>query len=528
LIFLPKRVFYVFPASVFSENTVNLWRIFLLLQKKDKKMAYSNGRIYVDTSVTPNIGVSIRDVQRALGVGSPDLGTLCTHANINKWARYKPERYTGLEPMAFADRKENNFGLDVPFCYNNIMNGIVDEIINGGVPSWVYLKPRGDRRAYGQGMEFYRLTDFVRNPNERTPDSNGDPTPVNLQGYNHAARMPFNVFLNMAGITELWDSDLGVSYLQINKQVTQYLVFSFINAIGDDLHLQDFIDFNDNYGNIAWRPVAQMFDDVGTTDWYEQSQPQMEVSGDPISSNQGSSLEFRVSINNLSLWSRHHFCIGVGCCDQSSPLIWKSGNNKCFILPYTDDQASNQEWPFYYYVEIVSNPARRLNVTALQYFRQGLNQWVSAGGTVPYFNIDSLAAEQIRLTMTITKNGNNVAFVGENGTAPYGYGALRIQARESYADSSGETIKYMTPNYGTNPPTGENPWATAPYLLIPAGDESDTVTIFATMYINGKIPVNGYAQYHIYVNSGATDEHGQLVWDNIGYFSIQKLPYSNS
>jgi hypothetical protein len=130
--------------------------------------------------------------------------------------------------------------------------------------------------------------------------------------------------------------------------------------------------------------------------------------------------------------------------------------------------------------------------------------------------------------MTITKNGNNVAFVGENGTAPYGYGALRIQARESYADSSGETIKYMTPNYGTNPPTGENPWATAPYLLIPAGDESDTVTIFATMYINGKIPVNGYAQYHIYVNSGATDEHGQLVWDNIGYFSIQKLPYSNS
>ena len=33
---------------------------------------------------------SIYDVQRALGNGSPDLGTLCKANTVNKWAKYKP------------------------------------------------------------------------------------------------------------------------------------------------------------------------------------------------------------------------------------------------------------------------------------------------------------------------------------------------------------------------------------------------------------------------------------------------------
>ena len=45
-------------------------------------MPYSNGIITAP--------VSIYDVQRALGSSSPDLGTLCRHQNVNKWAKYKP------------------------------------------------------------------------------------------------------------------------------------------------------------------------------------------------------------------------------------------------------------------------------------------------------------------------------------------------------------------------------------------------------------------------------------------------------
>lgn len=45
-------------------------------------MAYSNGIITAP--------VSINDVQRALGNGSCDLGTLCQSVSINQWSKYKP------------------------------------------------------------------------------------------------------------------------------------------------------------------------------------------------------------------------------------------------------------------------------------------------------------------------------------------------------------------------------------------------------------------------------------------------------
>ena len=92
-------------------------------------MSYNNNRITAP--------VSIRDVQRALGVSVQDLGTLCKHENINKWARYKPVRSLSkiVRPVTFAERKAVNFGLDVPWCasyrittggqiYIDMLNGI--------------------------------------------------------------------------------------------------------------------------------------------------------------------------------------------------------------------------------------------------------------------------------------------------------------------------------------------------------------------------------------------------------------------
>lgn len=45
-------------------------------------MSYSDGKI--------SGAVSVYDVQRALGVSSDDVATLCTSNKINKWAKYKP------------------------------------------------------------------------------------------------------------------------------------------------------------------------------------------------------------------------------------------------------------------------------------------------------------------------------------------------------------------------------------------------------------------------------------------------------
>ena len=64
-------------------------------------MSYSNGEIYGV--------VSINDIQRALGVSANDLGTLCRHANINKWARFKPVIYSNK--FAFRSRVISTFHL---------------------------------------------------------------------------------------------------------------------------------------------------------------------------------------------------------------------------------------------------------------------------------------------------------------------------------------------------------------------------------------------------------------------------------
>ena len=124
-------------------------------------MSYANGVIYIDTSVTPNIGVSWYDVQRALGTSETDEGTLCTRPNINKWARYKPERAAGPTPLLHGSiygqtrtRKTNHFGLEVPFCTLDIMNGKVYNILERTETGWDYLKPQGDRTAQGGVKEF--------------------------------------------------------------------------------------------------------------------------------------------------------------------------------------------------------------------------------------------------------------------------------------------------------------------------------------------------------------------------------------
>lgn len=58
-------------------------------------MGHSNGKI------TAPVGIDA-DIAPVLGVGSYDLGYLCSnaHGKINPWARYKPVRYESLAPGA--------------------------------------------------------------------------------------------------------------------------------------------------------------------------------------------------------------------------------------------------------------------------------------------------------------------------------------------------------------------------------------------------------------------------------------------
>ena len=48
-------------------------------------MSHNNGRIYIDTSVTPNIGISVWEVAYVLGSGAD----VCRNQKIKPFAKYK-------------------------------------------------------------------------------------------------------------------------------------------------------------------------------------------------------------------------------------------------------------------------------------------------------------------------------------------------------------------------------------------------------------------------------------------------------
>ena len=145
-------------------------------------MAYNNGIITAP--------VSVYDIQRVLGVGSPDVGTLCKHANINKWAKYKPVRlnliditpqwdYTNNVWRSSATWYKGNasiynaYGWAAP--YNNSLLTLLNSCYNrnntpaGTHNGWESQLPRG-----GSYNEPYRLTDFAQ--------------------YNHKAYKPSNTY----------------------------------------------------------------------------------------------------------------------------------------------------------------------------------------------------------------------------------------------------------------------------------------------------------------------------------------------
>lgn len=90
-----------------------------------------------------------------------DLADLCTHENINMWAKYKPFRSSIMffkqdGDSTKSDRDEemrrNNYGIQPPDprSSTDIVSCINDE--------WTYLRPRGKNYNYN---EPYRLADFI-------------------------------------------------------------------------------------------------------------------------------------------------------------------------------------------------------------------------------------------------------------------------------------------------------------------------------------------------------------------------------
>lgn len=133
-------------------------------------MSINNGSI-----IAP---VSISDIASLIGASSFDLGTLCKHQNINKWAIYKPESHRKLDVLSLEnDRKPNHMGLspvELP-AMKETAGGVVSISIasaEDSIREWYYQKPTGGSSSP------LRISDFI---NPEKPES---------LGYNHDAVAP--------------------------------------------------------------------------------------------------------------------------------------------------------------------------------------------------------------------------------------------------------------------------------------------------------------------------------------------------
>ena len=127
-------------------------------------MAYdaTNKRVYIDTSVTPNVGVSIADVKTCLSESSNDLGTLCTSNSIKKWAKNKPIRFNTIGILTQSQREDAFWGLGEPEEHETAgqtagaqLDAFRSAATDEHGHAFEYLKPTGTI-----GVAPYRLLDF--------------------------------------------------------------------------------------------------------------------------------------------------------------------------------------------------------------------------------------------------------------------------------------------------------------------------------------------------------------------------------
>lgn len=529
-------------------------------------MPVSNRMIYIDTSTDPDLGVSIADIQSLVPVtikrtvsgvterrNSSDLGTLAgssvgdtirdnaggqswtvaSRVEINKWARYKPQRSDRLKYLPHGTmlaqtgtRKGGNFGLSIPFC-NGVMNELVHDLItpSSGVKGWEHLKPRGDRTAQGQGQEWYRKADFVRLPS--TIDDTDD-TPSALTGYNHLAPIPFNVEINADLTNE-----------EVNKEEISNLEITFRNSLGNDLHLQDFVNVaSGETTGYAWRPVIQVFNDYKpeTKDWWKQYKPVVEVAGQAITGTAGSTFKVSLNIQDTNKFPfqsgsdrsiyKYYLCIGVGYCtpsnpsnpslpptDQNASLVFHDATNNLFVIPYNQEDVDNGVYPFLYSFWVTKHEERKINVTELWYWDDGRVTWRQATRSGTNFTVGANAGELIRIIMTIDKRENvdTAYFVPQHPSSEAHTPYFRVQARESL-NGGAETTYWLTPKSRVS----DQNWTNVTEIAIPpkVSGEAATVTAYAECYTS--ISRGQLKTYHMYSATGDSE------YVHNGQFTIQR------
>lgn len=188
-------------------------------------MPIKNGRIYIDKSKTPKIGVSVHEIARCIGVGTLDLGELCTHDKVNMFSRKKSVEIPIQEPNRATDwwrGTEGNCGIAAPARVSSFFSLLSQ--YDGKMNGWVRVKP----------VTWNRANDF--------------------DGYYHYAQPPIKEMDSMDSYFKLEDTPVNVSIAYNEDDVDE-------NGSGS-LKMSDIII--DNQPLNDWYLGVVIFDESGS------------------------------------------------------------------------------------------------------------------------------------------------------------------------------------------------------------------------------------------------------------------------
>lgn len=176
---------------------------------------------YNSTTRTIKAPVSVYDVQLALSTSANDVGLLCKHININKFARYKPVKFASIAPITDANRRSVGHGIIIPdIVTSSSITGAA--IMDAASNDWDYDPPAGGSATP------YRLTDFANYEHQSS------------DGYYHLAVPPIQVSYPREGWTFIKGSSQRTLVIYIDLDPDD----SAINLQADDFSASG-LNFNE-------------------------------------------------------------------------------------------------------------------------------------------------------------------------------------------------------------------------------------------------------------------------------------------
>ena len=156
-----------------------------------------------ESSDSYGIGIDA-DISPVLGVGSDDLGYLCSnqHGKINIWSRFKPMIWNDVSIHMYDDYVNNNdtnkwwqgadgqCGLDIPYTNQIVSGGVPDKFFNGEM-AWGYNAPEPNSKQPARALDFDGYNHYAVKP----ISTEGMPTDVFLKaaGNDHQFELSYDV-----------------------------------------------------------------------------------------------------------------------------------------------------------------------------------------------------------------------------------------------------------------------------------------------------------------------------------------------